>query len=183
MYGSAQREYVSTAETEYLGPSQWYAVHTFPRHEQKVARRLTERGVPLFLPLVHQTHYWSDRRKVVELPLFPCYTFVHIPCTAQNRSRVLTTPGVLRFVSFKDQPAAVPEDQIEAVRKVLANNLPFSSHGFLKVGQRVRIRGGCLDGVEGTLVGHNGGRRLVVSVDLIQQSLAISLEGYEVEPA
>lgn len=183
MYGSQQRDYANTIEREPIYQPEWYAVHTYPRHEQKVARGLTERGVPVFLPLVRQTHNWSDRRKLVEMPLFSCYTFVHIPCMARVRLQVLTTPGVIRFVSFNDQPAAIPEYQIEAVRKVLQSNVPFSSHGFLKLGQRVRIHSGCLNGVEGILVGYDGNRKLVVSVDMIRQSLAVSLEGYDVEAA
>ncbi len=182
MSGLAQTERVSFGEEHCAVQEAWYAVHTYPRHEQKVARLLAQRGMLVFLPLLRQFHLWSDRRKLVEVPLFSCYAFVNIQCTSTRRVQVLTTPGVLRFVSFNGQPAAIPQQQIEAVRKVLSNNIPCSAHGFVKIGQRVRIRGGCLHGLEGILVRCNG-RKLVVSVDVVQQSLAISLDGYDIEAA
>ncbi len=169
-----------------LGPSpgvaHWYAIHIRAKHEKRVAAELRERGIEAFLPVVSQVHRWSDRRAVVEVPLFPCYVFVHMDLVSTPRLAVLRTTGVFRFVGFSGGPAPIPEVQIEAVQAVLANHLPISSCGFIRVGEKVRIRGGALEGIEGVLVGHNGGRKLIISIDLIQQSLAVAVEGYDIEP-
>lgn len=160
----------------------WYAVHTRSRHEKMVSDRLLEQGISTFLPLVKETRRWSDRKKVVELPLFSCYVFAHIPASNQERLRVCMTDGVLQIVGVKGQGIPIPDEQIEAVRTVLTGELPWTNHPFLKIGQRVRICGGALEGVEGVLVSRNGDRTLVISVDAIQRSLAVSVEGYRVEP-
>jgi len=89
---------------------------------------------------------------------------------------------VLQIVGVKGQGIPIPDEQIEAVRTVLTGELPWTNHPFLKIGQRVRICGGALEGVEGVLVSRNGDRTLVISVDAIQRSLAVSVEGYRVEP-
>jgi transcription antitermination factor NusG len=160
----------------------WYAVHTRARHEKLVAERLKERGLMTFLPLVKETHRWSDRKKTVELPLFSCYTFVRMAASPEDRLKVCQTNGVLQIVGPRGEATAVPDDQIDAVRILLHEQLPWSEHPFLKIGQRVRIRGGAMDGVEGILLSRNGDRTLVVSVDVIQRSLAVRIEGYHVEP-
>jgi transcription antitermination factor NusG len=147
-----------------------------------VADRLTEQGFTTFLPLVKETRRWSDRKKVVEFPLFGCYVFVQFQPTNERRLRVCQTDGVLQIVGVKGQGIAIPDDQIDAVRTLLTGNLAWSNHPFLKIGQRVRICGGALEGVEGSLVSRNGERTLIISVDAIQRSLAVSVEGYRVEP-
>ena len=95
---------------------------------------------------------------------------------------MLVVDGVLRFVGPGGLGISIPEEQIEAVRRLVAEQLPYCSHPFLKIGQRVRIRGGSLDGVEGILTSRSGDRTLVVSIDAIQSSLAVRIEGYDVEP-
>jgi transcription antitermination factor NusG len=160
----------------------WYAVHTRARHEKMVAERLSEQGLPNFLPIVRETHRWSDRKRVVELPLFSCYVFVRMTAGARDRLQVCRTNGVLQVVGSRGEGIPIPEEQIEAVRSLLAEQLPWSEHPFLKIGQRVRICGGSLDGVEGILLARNGDRTLVVSVDAIQRSIAVRIEGYHVEP-
>lgn len=162
--------------------SHWYAVHTRARHEKMVAERLQEMGFATFLPLVKETRRWSDRKKVVELPLFSCYVFVEFVPTSEKRLRVSQTDGVLQIVGVKGQGIAIPHEQIDAVRTLLNGNLAWSNHPFLKIGQRVRICGGALEGVEGSLISRNGDRTLIISVDAIQRSLAVSVEGYRVEP-
>lgn len=160
----------------------WYAVQTRARHERVVASRLQEQGLDTFLPLVSEVHRWSDRRKKVEVPLFGCYVFVKLALSNERRYRVCNVDGVFGFVGVRGQGIAIPDEQVEAVRTLVAEQLPWSSHPFLKIGQRVRIRGGSLDGVEGILVARNGDRTLIVSVDAIQRSLAVRIEGYDVEP-
>ena len=165
-----------------LEESEWFAVHTRARHEAHAFYELQNKGIRGFAPVIREVHRWTDRRKIVDVPLFPCYLFVHIRLSTELRLRVLQTPGVLRFVGFNGKPAPIPDEQIESVKKVLARNVPFSSCGFLNIGQRVRIRGGALEGVEGTLTGCDGERKLVISVELIHQSIAIVVEGYDIEP-
>jgi transcription antitermination factor NusG len=160
----------------------WYAVQTRARHEKVVADRLQEQGLTTFLPLVTEIHRWSDRRKKVELPLFSCYVFVKMVPAGEQRLQVYRVNGVFRIVGVHGEGIPIPDEQIEAVRTLVEQQVPWLSHPFLKVGQRVRIRGGALDGVEGVLSARAGERSLVVSVDAIQRSLAVRIEGYDVEP-
>jgi transcriptional antiterminator NusG len=160
----------------------WYAVQTRARHEKTVAGRLQEQGLATFLPLVREVHRWSDRRKLVELPLFSCYVFVKLAPTGEDRARVYQMDGVFHIVGVRGEGTPIPYEQIQAIRTLVEQDLPWSFHPFLKIGQRVRIRGGAMDGVEGVLLSRNGDRTLVVSVDVIQRSMAVRIEGYDVEP-
>ncbi len=159
----------------------WYGLHTRPRHEKIVAQRLEERGVSSFLPLVTEVHRWSDRKKTVQMPLFGCYVFARFVPNRVDRLRVLRVDGVFGLVGSQGEGSPIPEEQIQAVRNLVETQLPWSSHPFLKIGQRVRIRSGVLDGLEGILVSRNGDRSLVISIDAIQRSLAVRVEGYEIE--
>lgn len=161
----------------------WYALHTRARHEKSVILRLTERGVETFLPVVTEMHRWSDRKKVVQLPLFSCYVFAKFIPNRAERLRVLRVDGVLGLVGDRGEGTAIPDEQIDAIRILIEGALPWSSYPFLKLGQRVRIRGGSLEGLEGILVSRNGNHTLVISVDAIQRSLAVRVEGYDVEAA
>jgi len=171
------REIIST-EQQTTG---WYALHTRARHEKKVQANLQRTGVTTFLPLMKETRRWSDRRKVVELPLFPCYVFVHMPLTAARRLEVLKTPGVLAFVGKNSEAVPIPEQEIEQVRTVVTQKVSFGPSPFLKVGQRIRIRGGALDGMEGVLSSQKGQAMLIISIEPIQRSIAVSISGYEFE--
>jgi len=159
----------------------WYALQTRARHEKIVKERLDKRGVVTFLPTVTEVHHWSDRKKKVELPLFSCYLFARLVPTRVDQLRVLCVEGVFSFVGPRREGLPIPDEQIEAVRALVQSQLPCSSHPFLKIGQRVRIRSGSLDGLEGILISRNGDSTLVISVDAIQRSLAVSVNGYEVE--
>jgi transcription antitermination factor NusG len=159
----------------------WYALQTRPRHEKSVIQRLSERGVTTFLPLITEVHRWSDRKKLIELPLFGCYVFAKFVPQGAERLQVLRVEGVLGLVGARGEGSAIPEAEIDAVRALLDGPVPWSAHPFLEIGQRVRIRSGALDGVEGILVGRNGDRTLVISVNAIQRSLSVRVEGYAVE--
>jgi transcription termination/antitermination protein NusG len=163
--------------------TKWYALLTRARHERVVARRLEEIGLTAFLPLVTEVRRWSDRRKKVEFPLFSCYVFAKLGPTNHSRLQALRIEGVLNMVGPRGEGTPIPEEQIDAVRKVLHERLPCQSHPFLRIGQRVRVRSGALQGVEGILTARSGQSSIVVSIDAIQRSLAIRIEGYEVEPA
>ena len=175
---------VFAAMTADSSVGEWYAIHTRARHEKKIACILAKRHLlETFVPTVRQLHDWSDRRKAVDVPLFSSYVFVQVWEWQRAYQEVLRTPGVFRWVGYRAEPTAIPTSQIESIRKAITSRAAASPYPFLKIGQRVRIRGGCLDGVEGVLAGAKGDRRLVISVDLIQQSMAIVVEGYEVVPA
>jgi transcription antitermination factor NusG len=161
----------------------WYGLHTRPRHEKLVAQRLEERGVTAFLPLATEVHRWSDRKKTVQVPLFSCYVFAKFTPNRAERLQVLRVEGVFSLVGAKGEGTPIPKAQIDAVRSLVETEMPWTSHPFLKIGQRVRIRSGALDGIEGILISRNGDQTLVISIDAIQRSLAVRVEGYEVEPA
>ncbi|HWC17423.1 MAG TPA: UpxY family transcription antiterminator, partial [Terriglobales bacterium] len=157
-------------------------VHTRARHEKKVDSLLRGKNIDTFLPVVTKVQRWSDRNKQIEFPLFPCYTFVHVPSSAEHFVTVLRTPGIVRIVGFGCEPLPVPREQITSIRLLLQQNVPYWEHPFLRAGQRVRVRGGCLDGLEGILTEMKSNRTMVISADPIQRSIAIRAEDYDLEP-
>jgi transcription antitermination factor NusG len=165
---------------EVSDPAQWFAIHTRSRHEKKVAEELTQRGIANFLPVARQVRRWSDRKKIVDFPLFSCYVFVQIVPTPAARVSVLSSYGVLGFVG-PHQGTPISAEQIESIRTLVLNDVHLTPESYIRIGQRVRIRGGALDGVEGVLSGAGKDRKLIVSVDTIQRSISVALEGYEVE--
>ncbi|MGH9534147.1 MAG: UpxY family transcription antiterminator [Terriglobales bacterium] len=158
----------------------WYAACTRSRHEKMVAEQLRGRGVEHFLPLGHTVRRWRSRMAEVDLPLFPGYVFVHIPLP--ERLRVLTAPGVAYLVASAGRPLEVPEQQMEALRERLAAGALAEPHPYLAVGSRVRVWRGPLAGLEGVLLRKHGQSRLIVSVDMIQRSIALHVEVCDVEP-
>jgi transcriptional antiterminator NusG len=161
--------------------SNWYAIQTKPRHEKWIAGQLREKHVHTFLPLLHEIRQWTDRRSKVEIPMFSCYAFVHIAQSTQERLNVLRTPGVLAFVGNEKQGTPIPHEQIENLQTAINGKIPCAVHPFINIGQRVRIRGGSLDGIEGILVGQGGEQSVVISVELLGRSVSIRVEGYNVE--
>ena len=147
-----------------------------------MAKQLQEKGGTTFLPLVTQTRRWSDRRKVIELPAFSLLCVRPLSSLSGMRFPALQIPGVLSIVGAHGVGTPIADKEIEDIQTLLAQNATSSLYPFIKVGQRVRIRGGCLDGVEGILVAEKSDRRLVVSIELIQRSVSVLIDGYEVEP-
>jgi|SRR5215469_300399 len=164
-----------------IGPACWYAIHTRARHEKAVSMRLQQQGITTFLPTITEVRRWSDRRKCVEFPLFSCYAFVHLPWVPELRVKVVRTEGVLGFVGFGGGAVPVADVEIHNIRTLLTSMVPYAPYPFLKIGQRVRVRGGALDGVEGILLARNGSNSLVISVEPIQRSLTFKIDGYSVE--
>lgn len=158
----------------------WFAVQTRYRFEKRVAEQLAGKGIGVFLPLRKENRDWSDRKKVIMVPLFPGYAFVRSDRSVVRRLLVLQTGGVMGFVSFAGTAAIVPPKQIEHLQLLLAEDVPFTLSPFVEMGQRVRIRGGCLHGVEGLLTQRDKGK-LVISIESIQRSLAIEIQGHELE--
>jgi transcription antitermination factor NusG len=160
----------------------WYALHTRARHEKSIEQRLREQGMETFVPITTEVHRWSDRKKKVEVPLFSCYVFVRCALSAEDRMRVYQVESVHGFVGSRGASLQIPDEQIESIQKVLSQTAPWRSYPFLKVGQRVRVRGGAMDGVEGAFVSENGDHSLIISIDAIQRSMAVRIDGYDVEP-
>lgn len=171
---------ISTVETEPAG--EWYALQTKPRHEKRIAAKLASKGFFCFLPMHAELRQWSDRKQRVELPLFSNYLFTKTDSSRESRGAILRTDGIISFVGSGGYGTPIPNEQMDAVRAIVRDGIAFTHHPFLNVGQRVRVRGGSLDGIQGILVSKNGDQSLIISVETIQRSLALRVEGYVVEP-
>ncbi len=163
-------------------PTRWYAVRTRSRHEKLVSRQLEIQGIQSFLPVVTKISNWSDRRKEVELPLFSGYAFVRLDHASSDRVRVLQTQGVVNFVGVQGAGIPIPDQEIENINTLLASKVSYQERPYLQVGQRVRVCGGALDGVEGILSAENNDHSVVISVASIQRSLSVRVAGYNLEP-
>lgn len=163
-------------------PGEWYALQTLPRHEKRAAAELQKKNFVTFLPLHTSIRQWSDRKQKIRLPLFPNYVFVRLNESRNDRSAVLRTNGVRCFVGSHGAGVQIPQREIEAVQRILSEQIPFKSRPFLNVGRRVRICGGSLDGLQGIFLAENSDRSLVLSVGCIEKSLSIRIDGYGVEP-
>lgn len=152
----------------------WYAAYTCANHEKRVAAELGMREVEHFLPLYSSIRRWKDRRVSLDLPLFPGYVFVRL--ALRERLRVVQIPSVVRLVGFNGLPAALPDGEVEILRSGLCQSLRAEPHPFLTVGRRVRITGGPFAGLEGVLKRRKRGLRVIVSLNLIQQSVAVELD-------
>ena len=161
--------------------AEWFAVQTRYRFGKKGAAQLTHKGCEVYLPLLMEHHKWSDRQKALTTPLFPGYAFVHIGQSRDTWQMILKTAGLIGFVSFGSVVAPVPAKQIDDLKLLQRERKHFSLHPFVQAGQRVRIRGGCLHGIEGLLLKH-AAEKLVISIESIQRSLAIEIQGYQLEP-
>jgi transcription antitermination factor NusG len=159
---------------------QWYVTYTCANHEKRVAAELAARSVEYFLPLFRSVHRWKDRRVALDLPLFPGYVFVRF--ALRDRLRVLQIPSVVRLVGFNGQPAALPDEEMEILRSGLTRQLGAEPHPYLSVGRRVRITNGPLAGLEGILKRKKNNLRVVVSLELIQRSIIVDVDGSDVQP-
>jgi len=158
----------------------WFAVYTSSRHEKSAANHFADRKIETFLPLYRKTYRWPKRSAVtLELPLFPNYLFVHI--SLERRIAVLSVPGVLAIVGRGPAPAALPDEEIESLRDGLALKA-FEPYPYLVAGERVRIRSGVMEGMEGILVRRKNDLRVILTLQLIQRSVAVEVDCEEVEP-
>ena len=164
------------AETEPF----WWALYTRHQHEKIIAQILTTKGFEVFLPIFESIRRWKDRNKILSLPLFPCYVFVRGGLS--RRSLVVTTPGVHMILYNGERIAVIPEAEIEAIRRAVEGPFRVEPHPFLRCGERVRVTRGSLEGVEGVLVRKKGLYRLILSVDMLAQSVAVEIDASDVEP-
>lgn len=158
----------------------WYALYTRHQHEKMVDQVLTNKGFNTFLPLYATTHNWKDRTKTLTLPLFPCYVF--LKGGIDRRLHILTTPGIYGLVSSAGQPAAIPDIEIEAIRRVVESGVRVETHPYLRCGNWVRVKCGPLTGIEGILVRRKNISRLVLSVEILGTAAAVEVAAFQVEP-
>lgn len=152
----------------------WFALQVRMRHESGVAAYLQGKGYEWFLPLYKSRKRWSDRIKESEAPLFPGYLFCRF--NPQNRLPILKTPGVTQIVGYNHVPVPVDETEINAIRRLVSSGVPNQPCAFFQVGSRVRIETGALRGIEGILLELKGKRRLLLSITLLQRSVAVEID-------
>jgi transcription antitermination factor NusG len=159
----------------------WYAVQTSYRCEQRVAAALTAKGVKTYLPILQEVRQWKDRRKVIAVPAFSGYLFVHHEPSLRNRVRVLETSGIVRLLGGNHAPIPVSEPEIEAVRRALGSGVPCDRCDELQPGALVRVTRGPLAGVQGRLVRIKSGLRLVMTISVFSQAISAELGLNDVE--
>jgi transcription antitermination factor NusG len=176
-------ELITSRELElcaaYLEP-RWYAFYTCANREKRVARLLEGRALECFLPVHASVRRWKDRRVLIDLPLFPGYVFVRLPL--RERLRVLEVPSVVQLVGFGGIPAALPEEEIQVLRRGLKTGICARPHPYLKVGRAVRVKSGPLQGMQGIVVRNKNRVRVVISFDLIMRSVAVEADITDLEP-
>lgn len=158
----------------------WWAIYTRHQHEKTVEEILRAKGFEVFLPLYESVRKWKDRRKLLSLPLFPCYVFVR--GGLDRRLQVVTTPGVHMVLTRGEKVAMIPDAEIEAIRRTVEGPFRVEPHPFLRCGERVRVVRGSLEGVEGVLVRKKNLFRLVLSVAMLAQSVALEIDASDVIP-
>jgi transcription antitermination factor NusG len=164
---------------EIVTPREWFAMRVRTNHENAVSVALQVRGLQSFLPTYQRARAWSDRIKELHQPLFPGYVFCCLAAT--ERTSALRTPGAMSFIGIGMTPIAIPETEIKSLR-TLTRSFQVKPWPFLKIGQKVRIERGPLCGVEGIIEAFRSGYRIVVSVELLQRSVAAELEGHWLTP-
>jgi transcription antitermination factor NusG len=162
----------------FLG-ARWHALYTRHQYERLVAQALTGKGFDVFLPQYRAIHLWKDRRKELDLPLFPNYVFIQ--GGLDRMLNILTTPGVHSLVAWGGRPADIPQHEIDAVRRLVESPLRIGPHPFINCGDRVRIKSGPLEGIEGILVRNKRAYRLVLSVEMLARSTAVEVDASMVE--
>ncbi|MFC5864159.1 UpxY family transcription antiterminator [Acidicapsa dinghuensis] len=170
----------STSERDISHP-QWFAVWTRSRQEKIAASMIEALDIPIFLPLKSELHQWSDRKRKITIPLFSGYLFVQMNIAKDSRLQILKVPGVVGFVGNHTGPLPIPDQQIENVRTLLDAGIDYIVGPLLKEGDRVRVIRGSLSGIEGTVVRTGSDTRLILSVDLVRQSLSIRIPSNDVQ--
>ena len=169
-----------TPEICSAGPVEWNAVYTRHQHEKLVAESLAGNGFEAFLPTYNTIRQWTDRKKQISLPLFPCYVFVR--GNFERRFRIITTPGVHSVVMFSGRPAVIPDCEVDAIRKAVESRVGVEPHPFLQCGDWVRVTNGPLTDVEGILVRKKSSYRLVLSAALLGKSMSVEIDAFSVKP-
>ncbi len=160
-------------------PSAWYAIYTRHQHEKTIASALECKGFEILLPLYASARRWKDRTKLLSLPLFSCYVFIN--GGLDRMLDIVTTPGIFSVVSSAGQPIGIPSGEIMAIQRALESGARVEPHPYLECGERVRVTAGAMTGVEGILLRKKNICRLVLSVEMLGQSVAVEVDSYQVE--
>jgi transcription antitermination factor NusG len=152
----------------------WFAVQVKSTHENRVASLLEYQAFECFLPTFSSRRRWSDRIKRVEIPLFPGYVFSRFAIS--GRLPILKTPSVIGIVGIGATPTPIDDQEIANIQQVLKFGFGLSPHPFLQVGQRVRVNNGCLSGLEGIIADVRKRDQLILSVTLLQRSVAVAID-------
>ncbi len=163
-----------------IAPAPWFALRVRPNYEKPVAAALRGKGFHEFLPLVRTRRQWSDRVKVMDLPLFPGYLFCRL--VLEERMPLLTTPGFLYLVGVGKNPEPVDEGEIAAIQSVLRSGVAVTPWPALVVGQKVRLKHGPLRGLEGVLTRIANQHRMYVSVTLLKRSISVEVAPEWIHP-
>jgi transcription antitermination factor NusG len=152
----------------------WFAIHVKSHHEKNVCSHLVMKGFEVFLPVCRTRNRWADRFKIVETPLFRGYVFARLDPSHPNS--IFSTPGVLKIVGTGRYPLPVQEGEISAIRRAVDANLQLRECDFFTMGQRATVISGTLAGLEGTVVKLKQKTRLVLSISLLQRSVALEID-------
>lgn len=158
----------------------WYAIRVRSRHERPVSDSLKGKGLDTFLPLCKSRRRWSDRVQEVELPLFPGYVFSRFDVA--QRLPVLITPGVVNIIGLGKIPVPVEDWEMQSLIRVVQSGVHCQLWPFLMVGQRVLIEEGPLRSVEGRLVQIKDENKLILSITLLQRSVAVTVDRSWIRP-
>ena len=167
-------------QTNQTNSPRWYALRTKSRHEKLVLDQLDKQGIEPLLPTVKRLSQWKDRRKEVEVPLFSGYCFVRFGQEAKLPVQKVT--GVVEIVGSGNRPEPIPDDEIDALRRLMTSVLPYDPHPYLHEGMKVEVVRGPLQGVHGILLRKEKRHRLVIGVHLIQQAAAVEINVNDVVP-
>jgi transcription antitermination factor NusG len=163
------------------GAECWYAIHSRSNFERRIAGELAAKGIETYLPSYEEVHQWKDRKKKVDIPLFSGYVFARFSDSPRRRLTVLQTSGVVRILGRGDAIEPVPDYEVEAVRLLLNSKISYFPHPFLQEGVEVRVKYGALAGLTGILIRLKSQARLVISVNLLSQSVAAEVDAQSVE--
>jgi transcription antitermination factor NusG len=152
----------------------WYALKVKPQHESVVYAGLTYTSIEGFHPTCKAKRKWSDRVKIIDVPLFEGYVFGRF--IFENRVPILRIPGVISVVGFSGHPAPIPDEELKVIQRITASGLAVKPWPFLKVGQAVRIERGPLRGVEGILAAEKDVWRMVVGIQMLQRAVSVVVD-------
>ena len=160
--------------------SSWFAIWTRSRHEKQVRDQLAKKSVEVFLPTIGKWSHWKDRKKRIDWPLFPGYCFARFK--EDDALAILKCTGVVNIVSFEGKPAAIPDHEIDGIRRLLESDLQYDPCPLIREGMMVEVKHGALKGVIGRLVRKGAHARLILAVDLIGQGVSVEVDAADVGP-
>lgn len=175
MYGAYSRSMVTEKE-EMI---HWYAIYTRPRFEKKVYEQLTEKGLEVYLPLVKKVRQWKDRKKKVDMPLFPSYIFARFDY--KYRFDILPISGVVKIVNFRGEPAVIPDWQIDSLKRMMEHPQKVRLEDYMRPGEVVEVTDGLFKGMRGTIKTVKDETRLIITIEGIMQTVSVELDTYAVK--